>query len=109
MPCWVCFVNCLVRSISLLTLWISEGLTQHHLNFKGWNSQAHRGFPGKFESSNVIRGNVSREIGRIPLRCGNRSFIVNRVSRAGVYFANAHELLQKDETGETLRQNVGNP
>ena len=31
---------------------------------KGWNSQAHREFPGKFESSNVSRGNVSREIGR---------------------------------------------
>ena len=28
------------------------------------DSQAHRGFPGKFESSNVSRDNVSREIGR---------------------------------------------
>ena len=32
---------------------------------KGWNSQAHRGFPGKFESSNVSRDNVTREIGCI--------------------------------------------
>ena len=37
---------------------------KHNVNLKGWNSQAHRGFPGKFESSNVSRGNVSREIGR---------------------------------------------
>ena len=37
---------------------------KHNLNFKGWNSQAHRQFPGEFESSNVSRGNVSREIGR---------------------------------------------
>ena len=35
-----------------------------NLDFKGWNSQAHREFPGKFESSNVSRDNVSREIGR---------------------------------------------
>ena len=37
---------------------------KHNLNLKGWNSQVHRGFPRKFESSNVSRGNVSREIGR---------------------------------------------
>ena len=36
----------------------------HNLDFKGWNSQAHREFPGKFESSNVGRHNVTREIGR---------------------------------------------
>ena len=53
-----------LRPISLLTLWISEGSTQD-LNSKGWNSQAHGGFPGKFESSNVSRDNVRREIGRI--------------------------------------------
>ena len=34
------------------------------LMFKGRNSQAHREFPGKFESSNVSRGNISGEIGR---------------------------------------------
>ena len=36
----------------------------HNLNVKGRNSQAPWGFPGKFESSNLIRDNVSREIGR---------------------------------------------
>ena len=30
-----------------------------------WNFQAHREFPGKFESSNLSRDNASREIGRI--------------------------------------------
>ena len=29
-----------------------------------WNSHVHREFPGKFESSNISRDNVSREIGR---------------------------------------------
>ena len=37
----------------------------------GWNSQAHREFTGKFESDNVSRGNVSREIGRM-IRDGRR-------------------------------------
>ena len=37
---------------------------EHNLNLKGWNFQAHREFPGKFESSNVSRDNVSRGIGR---------------------------------------------
>ena len=31
---------------------------------RGGNSQARGGFPGKFESSNLSRRNVSREIGR---------------------------------------------
>ena len=51
------------RLISLLTLWISEGLTQNKIYAKGWNSKTHRGFPGKFESSNLIRDNVSRGLG----------------------------------------------
>ena len=37
---------------------------------KGWDSQAHRELPGKLESSNLSRDNLSREIGRshpIPL------------------------------------------
>ena len=42
---------------------------EHNLNSKGWNSQAHRGFPGKFESSNVSRDNVSTEIGRNIILC----------------------------------------
>ena len=36
-----------------------------NINSKGWNSHVHRGFPGKFESSNLSRDNVSREIGRV--------------------------------------------
>ena len=37
-----------------------------HTNIiKVWNSHVHREFPGKFESSNLGRGHVSREIGRI--------------------------------------------
>ena len=35
-----------------------------NLNSKGWNSQTHREFPGKCESSNLRRGKNSREIGR---------------------------------------------
>ena len=35
--------------------------------FKGWDSHVHRTIPGKFESSNVSRDNVSREIGRTPM------------------------------------------
>ena len=34
------------------------------LIFKGWNSQAQREFPGKFESSNLSRDSVRRENGR---------------------------------------------
>ena len=41
---------------------------KHNLNLKGWNSQAHGGFPGKFESGNVSRDNASREIGRISFK-----------------------------------------
>ena len=34
------------------------------LSLRGWNSQAHGEFPGKFESRNLSRDNLSREIGR---------------------------------------------
>ena len=37
---------------------------KRNLNLKGWDSHVHRGFPGRFESSNISRDNVSREIGR---------------------------------------------
>ena len=37
---------------------------EHNVIFKGWNSHVHRVLPGKFESSNVSRDNVSRETGR---------------------------------------------
>ena len=42
-------------------IWISEGLTQAERDFKGWNSHAHRGFPGKFEFTNLRRDTLSRE------------------------------------------------
>ena len=32
----------------------------------GWKSQVHRGVPGKFESTNLSRNNLSREIGLTP-------------------------------------------
>ena len=38
---------------------------KHNLRFKGWNSQVHREFPGKFESAHLSRENLSREIGRM--------------------------------------------
>ena len=34
--------------------------------YKGWDSQAIGEFPGKFESSNLSRRNLSRETGRTP-------------------------------------------
>ena len=43
-------------------------LPQHNLKLKGWNSHVHRKFTGKFESSNVSRDHVSREIGRMTLQ-----------------------------------------
>ena len=52
----------MLRPISVLRFWISE----QNLNIKGWNSHVHRGFPGKFETSNLSRDNVSREIVRTP-------------------------------------------
>ena len=33
----------------------------HNLDFEVCNSQAHRGFPGSFESTNLSRDNLSRE------------------------------------------------
>ena len=44
--------------------WFQRVWLKCNLKFKGWNSQAHREFPGKFDSSNVSRDNVSREIVR---------------------------------------------
>ena len=40
-------------------------LLKHNLNRKGWESQAHRELPRRFESSNLSRGNLSGEIERI--------------------------------------------
>ena len=49
---------------NLLALWIQRVWLKHNLNSKGWNYHVHRGFPGKFEPSNLSRDNVSRRIGR---------------------------------------------
>ena len=53
-----------VRPISLLDSGFQRVCLERNLHLKGWNSHVHRGFPGKFESSNVSRDNVSRETGR---------------------------------------------
>ena len=37
-----------------------------NINIKGWNSEARREVPAKFESSNLSRDNLSTEIGRTP-------------------------------------------
>ena len=37
---------------------------RQNLNIMGWNSQARREFPGKFESANLDKDNISREIVR---------------------------------------------
>ena len=37
---------------------------KQNLDFEGWNSQAHRAFPGSFESRNLSRDNLSWEVGR---------------------------------------------
>ena len=48
---------------------------KHNLKFEGWNLQAHRESPGKLESSNLSRDNLStsREIGR-----AHGSFLIRR-------------------------------
>ena len=53
----------IVRPISL-PCGLQRVLLKHNLRFKGWTSHVHRGLSGKFESSNVGRDSVSREIGR---------------------------------------------
>ena len=52
-----------VRPISVLDSGLQKVWPERNRNFQGWNSQAHRGFPGKFESSHLSRDNVRREIG----------------------------------------------
>ena len=37
---------------------------KQNINYKGWLFQAHGEFAGKFESSNLSRDNITREIGR---------------------------------------------
>ena len=41
-----------------------RGLYSSLILIKRGNSRVHREFPGKFESSNLSRGNLSREMGR---------------------------------------------
>ena len=41
---------------------------EHKLNFTGWSSEVHREFPGKFESSNLSRGNLSRRTPNLPTK-----------------------------------------
>ena len=59
-------------------------LLKNNINIKGWNAQARRGFPGKFESSDLSRDNVSREIGRTfltPLvQYGLVCFVMSRIA-----------------------------
>ena len=49
---------------------------------KGWNSHVHREFPRNVESSNVSRGNVSREIGHTGARPMGACIAVSRGTRA---------------------------
>ena len=43
------------------------------LMLEGWNSHVHGEFPGNFESSNLSRDNLSREIGRTFIKIPERS------------------------------------
>ena len=53
------------------------GLKQN-LDFKGWNSFVHRGFPIHFDSTNLSRDNLSREIGRTGRLCVPSSHSADR-------------------------------
>ena len=53
----------ILRPIFVLRFWTSEGLTQAESKFKRWNSRVHREFSGDFESTDLNRDNLSREIG----------------------------------------------
>ena len=52
---------------------------KHNLDFKGWDSQAHREFPRKFDSTNRGRDNLSRDIGRRTCILHTRSTRVTRI------------------------------
>ena len=47
----------------------------------GWNSQARREFPGKFESTNPSRDTISREIGRTGCERATRGALIGRIAR----------------------------
>ena len=59
--------NCYGRSL-YWDSWFQRVWLNQNLNLKGWNSQAHRELLGKFESSNLSRDNLSRELGRSEMR-----------------------------------------
>ena len=60
-----CFRAVVIRPISELRFWISEGVDSSIiLVLKGWNSHVQRECPRHFESRNLSRGNLSRVIGR---------------------------------------------
>ena len=54
-----------VEVVSVLRLWISEGLTRAESQIRWVEFLDPQGTPRKFESSNLGRDNLSREIGRI--------------------------------------------
>ena len=72
-----------VPPISKLRFWTSEGLTQQKLNLEGWKFQAHRGLPGKLESKNISRDNLSREFADSRPCSRAASHISHRIQAAG--------------------------
>ena len=56
-----------------------------HISFQGWISHVHGEFAGKFESSNLSRDNLSREVGRTTYRSGDGTpeALTNRPARPG--------------------------
>ena len=50
--------------------WFQRVWLKHNLNFKEWTSHIQRDFPGNYESTNLSRDSLSREIGRsVDLLC----------------------------------------
>ena len=72
------------------------------LSLRGWNSHVHRKFPGYFESTNLSRDNLSREIGRsrlaafplslVSIPCGARLLhdVAERVPWCAVIYLSIH-------------------
>ena len=55
---------------------------KHNLKFKGWNSHVHGEFPGNYESTNLSRDALSREMGcsvaRVPVLVRRRREVAGR-------------------------------
>ena len=67
---------------------------RHYVNAKGWNSQAHEQFPGKFESTNLSFEILSMETGRrglIDLPKDERTALVLPLARLYSWFASAQK------------------